>query len=77
MLHYENLQLKTYKDGKPLYKLMNNAAYGKTMENLRNKVNVKFVSNKEDYLKLKSNQATCNIKYLTMIQQQYVNVKSH
>ena len=38
------------KDGKALYKLMNNSAYGKTMENL-NGINVKFVSNKKDFLK--------------------------
>ena len=30
---------------------MNNAAYRKTMENLRNRVGVKFISNEKEYLK--------------------------
>ena len=30
---------------------MNKAVHGKTMENLRNRIDVKHVSNKKDYLK--------------------------
>ena len=40
---------------------MNNAKYGKTMENLRNRINVKLVNNEKDYLK-----CTPNLSYMSL-----------
>ena len=42
------------RDGKALYKLINNAVYRKAMGNLRNRIDVKLVSNVKDYLKCTS-----------------------
>ena len=42
------------KDGKVLHKLMSNAVCYKTMENLRNRIDVQLVNNGKDYLKWKS-----------------------
>ena len=48
---------------KSLYKLVSNAVYGKTTKNLRNRIDVKLVSNKKDYLKWapKPSYMTCKI----------------
>ena len=42
------------KNGKALYKLMNNAIKGKTKENKRNEISEQVVKNKKDYLKCTS-----------------------
>ena len=39
------------KDRKVLYKILNNAVNGKTTESLRNRIDVRFVSNKKEFLK--------------------------
>ena len=39
---------------KDFFKLMTNSVYGKTMENLRKRINVRFVNNKKDFLKYTS-----------------------
>ena len=39
---------------KDFFKLMINSAYGKTMENLRKRINVRLVNNEKDFLKYTS-----------------------
>ena len=50
----EQKQKNGEKVGKALYKLMNNAVYGKIMKNVRNRINAELASKKKDYLKLTS-----------------------
>ena len=42
----EKMQKHEFKKG--LFKLMNNSAYGKTMENLRKRINVRLVNHAKD-----------------------------
>ena len=44
-------QLPNKEDGKALWKFMNNAVYHKKMENLRNRIDVRLISNKKNNLK--------------------------
>ena len=39
---------------KDFFKLMINSVYGKTIENLRKRINVRFVNNEKDFLKYTS-----------------------
>ena len=55
------------KDRKAMYKLINNAVYSKIMENLRNRIDVRLIRKKQDYLKSTAKTSYMSQKYLTMI----------
>ena len=44
---------------KDFFKLMINSVHGKTMENLRKRINVRFVNNKKDFFKIYKETNLC------------------
>ena len=56
MKKYIDFKTKKRKNGtndfeKDFFKLMINSVYGKTIENLRKRINVRFANNEKDFLK--------------------------
>ena len=51
LIHQKKAEKNGKKVGKLLYRLMTNTVFGKKMENVRSRTNVRLVSNEKDYLK--------------------------
>ena len=47
----QRIEAEKHGNEKIMYKLMNNVVYGKTIENLRNRFNMRIVSNEKYHLK--------------------------
>ena len=52
---------------KKKFKLVINSVYGKTMENLRKRMNVRLVNNEKIFLNILADQHTLDIKILVKI----------
>ena len=64
-------------DGKVSYKLINNAVYGKTMENLRNRIDATLVINENKYLKWTSKPSFMSQKIFGNDLRTIQKIKSH
>ena len=50
----------TNKADKTLFKLLNNAVYGKTMENMRKRIKIRIIKNEKDFIKYASRPTYIN-----------------
>jgi hypothetical protein len=69
-----NTQLRTEAKNdfeKDFFKLMNNSVYGKTMENVRNRINFRLISTEDEALRVK------NLKRFTMFDDNLVGLHIH
>ena len=62
---------------KDFFKLMINSVYGKTMENLRKRINVRFVNNNKDFLKYTSKPTYVTHKLLIKILLLFMNLSQY
>ena len=83
MKPYINFNTKKGKDAaieadKNHFKLLNNAVYGKTMENMRKRIKIRVVKNSQNFIKYTSRPTCVNWKvfekYLTAIHEKKISL---
>ena len=53
-IDFNSERRKATNEAKSHFKLLNNAVYGKTMENMRKRIKVRIVKNSQDFIKYAS-----------------------
>ena len=56
----QKIKEATYEADKTLFKLLNNAVYDKTMENMRKRIKIRIIKNEKDFIKYPSRPTFIN-----------------